>query len=216
MVTKFFLSNTASGLDTNPWSGTNDEELVASLTAGSGLSTGTTDTVASGTQVAVTRDTTGDVAIVWWSNPLSAVVISGTVTLNFWMSESNMSANVGARVSIFRYSGDGLTLLGNLSSSEKGIELPVTTRAAQNWTFTPSSVTLVDGDRLLVVVQGAGVGTMSGGFTFNLGFSGPTGAADGDSWVQFTEAITEFVAPAATSQRPIRQVRQAISRSSIY
>src|SRR6185503_16984976 len=58
------------------------------------------------------------------------------------------------------------------------------------------------GDRIGVIVYGAPIGTTASGFTFSLGYDGATGAADGDSWVQFTETITEQGGAAAADPFP--------------
>jgi hypothetical protein len=132
----------------------------------------------------------------WWYR-VNAVTISGAITKNVWMSESNMSANVGAQVIIDRCDGSG-TFISTVENSEKGTELPATTRAAQNWaTGTVTSTTFADGDYIRVRVYGNdGGGTMATGYTFDLSTGGTTAAADGDSYVTFTETITEYVAVA--------------------
>jgi hypothetical protein len=191
VATKLFLRNTASDIDPG---GAGEEALLAALTAGSGLSTGTTDTIGSATtQITVTRDTASDIEMVWYTNPLSSVAISGAVTFNVWMSENNMSANVQASCIIERVSNTGAFINTLQTTSNIGSELPVTTRAAQNWAVGGVSgpATLNDGDRIRLIVGGLNIGTMAAGFTFNIGFSGATAAADGDSWVQFTETIVE-------------------------
>lgn len=132
----------------------------------------------------------GSTKVSYWTNPLAAVTISGTMTMNLWMDENNMSANVGAQVIVERCDGTG-AFISTILNSEKGIELPVTTPTAQNWTATPTSTTLADGDRIRLRVYGNDVGTMASGFTFELSAGAPTAAALGDSWIQFTETITE-------------------------
>src|SRR3989304_5814482 len=124
----------------------------------------------------------------WLSEPLSAAfTISGTVTLNFWMAESHMAANVGARCVINKV--NSLAQITQILDTSKGTELPVTTRAAQNWTDTPTSTDFAKGDRLLIQVYGTNIGTMNSGHSFNISMRGSAGA-DGDSWVQFNENLT--------------------------
>lgn len=130
----------------------------------------------------------------WWYR-VNAVTIAGAITKNFWMSESNMSANVGAQVIIDRCDGTG-AFISTVQNSEKGTELPVGTRAAQNWnTGTVTSTDFSDGDYIRVRVYGNDVGTMASGHTFNCSSGGPTAAADGDSYVTFTETITAYTPP---------------------
>jgi hypothetical protein len=188
MATKLYLLNTASDLDF-----VGAEDLAVGIGApGAGITTGVADTVAGTAAIRLTRDTTGDVNLAFWTPPLNAVTISAsTVTCNLWMSESNMSANVGARIDVFWYSNDGLTNKGVIGSFSRGVELPVTTRAAQNFTGTATSRSILAGDRIALFWYGAAVGTMAAGHTFNGAWAGSTGGADGDSWVEFTETITE-------------------------
>lgn len=188
MATTFYPTGPLSDIDP-----TAADDKVLSLSRGAGLAASTTNTVAgptAGVQVTVTA---GGTAQEWYSNPLDAVTISGTITLNLWMAENNMSANVGAQVIIERCDGAG-NVISTIVNTEKGTEVPVTTRAAQNWTATPTSTALSAGDRLRVRVLGNDVGTMASGFTFSFGYAGTSAAADGDSFVTFTEAITEQAA----------------------
>lgn len=217
MATKFFLRASVSAINNSELVNPADER-DALLTAGASLATASTGTQlgpvgCDGTlfPVAVSQ------RLVWFSNPLDAVTISGTITVNLWMSENNMSANAGPEIAIARMDNAGLwvaNILGCVpvhnasagSTFEKGTELPVTTRAAQNWTATPASTTLSSGDRLAFVVKGNdGGGTMAATFTFDLGFDGATGGADGDSFVSFTETITESV-PKGAYLSPYRQI----------
>lgn len=189
MATKLYLTNTASDLSTG-----GECLKVGVATKGAGLSTGTTDTITSAASVVqLTRDTTSDVAITWYTAPLNAVlIVAATVTLNYWMAESNMSANVQActLVSVVDAAG-GLVASIIPTTGVPGSELPVTTRAAQNWTPGGSNQNVGQGQRIRIQIYGAPIGTMASGFTFNAGWGGTTDAADGDTWVQVAETVTE-------------------------
>lgn len=187
MATTIYLTNTALGTDMPG----GQEDLLADVEVrGAGLTVATKDT--STFRGTMTRDTTGDVALAWWTQPLEAVTISGTVTFNVWMAENNMSANVDAEVEIFRTNGAGeLVSYENIVTSAKGTEVPVTTRAAQNWTAAPTSRTLSAGDRILISVYAGDTLAQASGFTCTLGFGATSAGVDGDSWIQFTETIVE-------------------------
>ncbi len=200
MATKFYpiLNNVIGGPKPAcaSFSGTMD------LLRGGGLNTETTNTVNGPVGCGGTEVIMGS-GVCHITVPLAAVTISGTITLNLWMAESNMSANAGAEVGIMLLSNSGAfvsNILGCSGAScstaaagttyEFGTELPVTTRAAQNWTATPASTAVSAGQRLgLFVKLNDGGGTMASGFNCTFGFAGPTAAADGDSWIQFTETI---------------------------
>jgi hypothetical protein len=165
------------------------------LTRGAALTVGTTDTVAGPTSgVQVTETVAADEELAWFTPPLSAITISGTVTFNVWMAENNMSANVCARVRVERCDRYGAVISTIVNAQNGTTEIPVTTRSAQNWTATPTSTTLADGDRLKITVWGDDAASnMGSGFTFTLGYNGATGAADGDSYVTFAETLVERV-----------------------
>lgn len=129
-------------------------------------------------------------ALCWMSPPVAAAfTLSGTVTVNLWMSESSMNANVDPRVRVYRCDKDGV-VLATVADGTDGLELPVTTRALVTWTLTPTSTAFAVGERIAVRVFGDDAGTMGLGFTFNLGYDGSTAAADGDSFVQLNENVT--------------------------
>lgn len=214
MATTLYLFRMVSGGGdtTPPGALSTDTDRVLSLTrdtaAQDALGASTVAGPTAGVQIGGQRQS-------WWSNPLNAVTIAGSITVNVWMEESDMSANVGAQCTIEWYDGSGATLKGTVLNTEKGTELPVTTRAAQNWAATPTSSALAAGDRLRVRIWGNDVGTMGSGFTFTLQTGAASGGADGDSYVTFTETITEFV-PAAVRGPSPRTVSQAIQRSAVW
>lgn len=180
----------------------------AGESAGASLATGSAVTVDGPTSgLELSADAAPVAKLEWISDPLSAdFTIDGTITFNVWMAESNMAANAGAQVVIEKIDGatGGLTTIAN---SEKGTELPVTTRAAQNWTLDPSAVACKRGDRLRIrVAANDGGGTMNVGHPFTIGYNGGTGGSDGDSWVQFTEDLTFESLAASGSTYYLREV----------
>lgn len=190
MATRFYLYRTATGDATPPGNLSSDVDLPLLLSrdtetaveAGVNTVAGPT----AGVQIGGTLRS-------WWVR-VNAVTIASAITKNFWMAESNMAANVGAQVIVDRYDGSAV-FVSTVQNSELGTELPVTTRAAQNWaTGTVTSTTFSDGDYIRVRVYGNDVGTMASGHTFNLQTGATSAGVDGDSWIEFTETITEYVA----------------------
>lgn len=134
------------------------------------------------------------------SGPLAAAVtISGTVTFNLWTDESNMNANAGPQVVIDRLDNTG-SIISTVINSESGVESG-TAFAVTNWTGSPTSTSFAKGDRIRIryAANDAG-GTIGAGFSWRVNQNGPTPAADGDTWVEFTETFTlqEETAPAGT------------------
>ena len=128
----------------------------------------------------------------WITLPLEGITISGTITIQFMMRESNLLANVGAQARIFRTNINGV-IISEIANSEKGTELSTTT-AAQAWNATPTTTVLQTTDRIMVRVCGNDAGgNMASGRTFDLSYEGPAGPLGKFSFVQFTENITQII-----------------------
>lgn len=197
MATQLFLAVPSGPDSTPPGSLSTDNDHLLRLTRDAGSATQSANTVngpTAGVQIGATPRS-------WWTNPLAAVTISGTMTMNLWMFENNMSANVGAQVLVERCDGAG-TFISTILNSERGTELVVTTSTAENWTASPTSTTLANGDRIRLRVYGNDVGTMATGFTFTLTAGAASAGIDGDSYIQFTETITEFVNVSGVAPHP--------------
>lgn len=195
MATKLFLTaSTASTVR-----GTNDGagatlgwyDSALSTTRGAGIFSSSRATVA-GPTAGLNVQNAGLGVYEWISEPLAADVTlaaANLVTMNVWMSENNMSANVGAQMIIDILKADR-TLGSSILNSERGVELAVTTRAVNNWTGAPAAVTINRGDRIRVQILGNDVGTMAAAFTFDFSYAGVTAGADGDTWIEFVENMT--------------------------
>ena len=128
----------------------------------------------------------------------------GNVTGNIWASENNMSANV-ASGDCCRCHSRKRHWHQELEHARRRIafchhpwaEVAVTTRAVRNASASIVGATLNRGDRLRVRVMDAGVSTS--GFTWNIGYNGTAAAADGDTYVTFTENFSFESAPGSTS-----------------
>lgn len=191
MATKLFLRDSAS--DVSVGSETKKELL---LTQGSSVvSTDATATAAGPTSGVQCKKST--VLVTWYSNPLDAVTISGNISFNFWGLESAAQANTGLDVLIERCDSAG-NVLSTILRAERGTELG-TSASVQTWGPTaPTSTALNNGDRIKVTVFGNDAGgNMGNGRTFTMNYGAGTGV-NGDSYVNFTETITETVLQALT------------------
>lgn len=207
MATKLYLlggTNEATfGLGTNTADAVGTtrgwDPLALSTSPGGALTGGLRATVA-GATAGLEIWFASPVAIEWYSEPLAAdITISGTVTFNVWAYETNMSANVGMHAIVDRVGPTGT--ITQIVSSEKGTEVAVSASVGSlnNWTASPTSTAMSRGDRIRVRILGNDAGTMASGFSFGVNFAGPTTAADGDTWVQFTEDVTFESDPAGTT-----------------
>lgn len=213
MATTFFLDDSAISATVTNWPSTTKKGLLLTrggVAVSSGLSATTALLSATltngsvveawpGTTYALPASTAGgninsSIVNVWITNPLSAVTVAGSITVNLRALEDNAMANYGVGAEIYRLSSGTLTRIGiNNSTTELG-----TSEAARSFTISPTSTALASGDQLVIVPFFLAVGgAASGGFNSNCFWNGPTSAASGDTFVTFTETITEFVAVAA-------------------
>jgi hypothetical protein len=176
--------------------------VVQSLatTRGAGLVTHTANTVAGPTNgVEIDDGSSNDIE--WISEPLDAdVTISGTITVNLWASENNMSANVAINCIIERLDSQG-AIISTIAQTTRTTELAVTTNAVNNFTVTPTSTNMLKGDRLRIRVYGDdSTANMASGFTFSFGYNGNTASANGDSFVTFNETFGFLTTAASGTQ----------------
>lgn len=191
MATKVFLLDSTSEVTVG-----SETKKVASLIQGSSVvSTDATATVGGPTSGVQLKK--GSVLVTWYSRPLRAVTISGTITFNLWGLESAAQANTGFDVLIERCDQDG-NVLSTIVRSERGTEL-TTSAAVNNWTASPTSTSLNEGDRVKITVFGNDAGgNMGNGRTFTMNYGAGTGV-NGDSYVQFNETISIGVVGTQTS-----------------
>ena len=114
------------------------------------------------------------------------ITIAGTINFNLWGLESSMNANAGFGCIIERLNSQGgrvSTINQSIDNAELG-----TAAAVMTWTATPTSTNMLKGDRIRARVYFDDLGgTMATGFTLTFGYSGQTAAANGDSFITFTE-----------------------------
>ncbi|OGR65738.1 MAG: hypothetical protein A2X31_09895 [Elusimicrobia bacterium GWB2_63_22] len=139
-----------------------------------------------GTQI--TR-TAGGTAMVWYSDPLDEVTISGNVTFNIWSMESSNSANAAITGELLRADASG-TLLSTIATVRTTTtELSKFSLTLYNWVRTPVPTALANGDRLAVRLYVDDASTLSAGFTVTVSLDGPTAGASGDTWVSMVETL---------------------------
>lgn len=199
MATKLFFRDLGDLFAPYPfmWSlGTNSARLTGATVGwqGNPLSTwaGTNTVVSTATTVAGLTNGVevgnGASFLHWISAPLDRdVTISGTVTLNLWAAENNMSANAAINAVIERVDSQG-AIASTIANTARVTELG-TSIAVANFTVTPTSTNMLKGDRIRVRVYADDAGTMAASFTVSFDFNGPSGGADGDSFVSFTETF---------------------------
>lgn len=204
MATRFFLTNTLADVD--PTSNTEYELRLGSAGDAAVSETGTGDTDG-------IRDLIDDASgsIRWISKPLSAVTINNDVLANLRMAEAAMTSNQQAWFDVVRVDNDGVSNPTTIVSGNRGVEMG-TTEAAQNFTATiGAAISISAGQRIRVTVGVLEIGAGAAD-TVTLWFDGPTAGASGDSWIEFTETITEQAAAAGSLLVPRRPFRHLVTR----
>lgn len=189
MTTQLFLRTLASDLNTSG-------ELALWPNRGPFSNTVVTNSAASGTDIQVTF-TAGGTAIAFMSLPMQAVTVSGSVTVNVRGLTNSTLSNTCAGIKIEHCDTNG-NVLGTMVADQNVTGVKYTTSdAAYNASFTPTSASLSNGDRIKVTVLVKNVGTMTSGHTATNSLDGPTSGLAGDSFVTFTETLTS-IAPTTT------------------
>lgn len=193
MATQLFLQPTSPGTELRLQM---SAEAMLLTTRGAGVeASSSTATLTGPVAAGALPVATGGTAHKWYSYEVSTdFVISGTITCNFWGSETNMSANAVIGCTIERIGQFGETI-STIAQGAHTVELAVTTRAANNFNLTPTSTNMVIGDRIRVSLYYDDSSTMASGFNVNASWGGTSAAADGDSYVSFTETFA-FALPA--------------------
>lgn len=164
------------------------------LTRDSGVVTNTVSTTVSGNHLEYGSSPD------WWFIQVNAVTISGTISFNFWGNEDAMTTNAGAACRIARCDSSGTELSDVVANANAGHADSVeygTVSAVNTWTATPTSTTFSAGDWLKVIPHADAVGGAMAVGVATLSYGGTTGAANGDTFVTFTETITAFSGAAA-------------------
>ena len=152
--------------------------------------------------------TAGGSVVTWYSRPVDAVTISGNVTFNLWAYVDNTKANAYITAELLLAAPDGTITGQPIAAVYTGNPKLGTTAALQSWSVTPLLTAVANGQRLAVRLHIGAAGPMRAGYYVYADINGPTVGADGDAWVQTTEALaparpsTGAVAAAETSLTP--------------
>jgi len=157
---------------------------------GTTTDTGVVVTVASGTEIQWTKGQSGGTEIQWISGrvPAGGFTLTSLTAINIWCHEDSMSANIGARIRLFKRSAAGVETELAGGPFNDGTEFTLTTPTQMDWTANPTDEAFAEDDRLLLKVYITNVGTMGNGFLGTLTFNGASGAT-GDSLITLAETV---------------------------
>jgi hypothetical protein len=211
MATTLFPTNAASSQTSNQWASTGVKKVLG-FTRGSGATTATDNTISSLATIPISGGglyqqagagatsssqigsggnlTLIATSLVWITEPLNAVTVAGTITVNSRAFESAAAANYGAHAVVGYIKVSPLRNNVVFGFGGNTTELG-TAEAATSISITPTSTALAAGDMLYVVLGYASAGgTSSSGRTASVVYAGTAGGASGDTFVTFTETIT--------------------------
>jgi hypothetical protein len=209
-TTTIYLTDTASDIDPGG-AGTDTKEAWTSR--GGSDQTAVANTAAGYTASIQWTKTAGGNLVEWYTKRLNAVTLGGVVLVNFRGLESAATANVSPRaeIAICDAAGAVLTTWGaNTVNNELGIA-----SAATIYNIAGDDTVVNDGERLRIrfSLDDMENAPMAAGQTATLGYNG-SGVGPGDTYLVFTESLTEYVtAPPKSIKRNVGRP-QAAQRAS--
>jgi hypothetical protein len=186
--TTIYPTDTASAVST----ASVDREAWTSR--GAGVLTDVTNTATGPTSPIQVTDSAGGTVVDWFTKPLTAFTLSGAVRCNIREMVSDTTANVGICVQIARVAGDGTspTVWG---TSMGDIELGAI-EGARSFLVAGDDLAISDGQRLRIRLliddnSNGNSAVMVSGYTATTYYAS-TGGASGDTWLTFTQTLTEY------------------------
>lgn len=158
-------------------------------------------------------DTNGGTVVDWFTRPLEAFTLAGAIRCNLRAREASIAANAALRCEIAVVDGDG-TNATTWGATTFSTELPGS-EAAQSLLVAGDDMSVDDGQRLRIRVlwDDAPNSQQVSGFNLILFFNGANEGQTGDSWVQLTQSVDEFVV-ADKIPPSLLYPREAIHRAS--
>jgi hypothetical protein len=158
---------------------------------GAGVQTDVTNTVAGWTAPIQYTDTAGGTVVDWFTRPLTAFTLGGAVRCNVRVSGTGQVVH---RVEVAVVAGDGTGPTVWAAGSWAGATSP--SEAARSHLISGTDVAITDGRRLRIrfYIDDPPSNAMGASATQTLYYAGAA-AATGDTWLTFTQALTEYVPP---------------------
>ena len=202
--TTLYLRNSASDIVDQ---GSTINEKALSTSRGAASTTGVVNAVTGPTAGIKMTVTAGGNELEWYSGRIGPVTLSGPALVNLRGLQSNVASNGGLRVELHRVEDDGTGAVwwcgGLLVRS--GFQGSLATSTQAHSAKVMGAPLGFVGHRLRLRVFADESYTqvwqhMAASGTVTLQFDGPTGGAAGDSFITFTETITDYTAPGPVTQ----------------
>jgi hypothetical protein len=187
--TQIYPTNTASDVST----ASVDREAWTSR--GAGVQDDVTNAAAGPSKIQTT-DTAGGTVVDWFTKPLAAMTLSGLVRCNIRALQSGTTVNSTVACEIAVVDNDGTNPVA-WAYANKGDENS-TTQVAKSFVAAGDDQSISAGQRLRIrlfitdCAQGSS-GLMNGGGSATTYYAGTTGGASGDTFLTFTDTLTEDV-----------------------
>lgn len=138
-------------------------------------------------------DSAGGPYVDWYTRQLAAFTLGGAVTVNARALESSASANaaIGCEIAVVNSDGtDPVIWATGCRAAEIG-----TSEAALSFLVSGDDLSVSDTQRLRIrfFIDDLSVGAMATGHTATLFYAGTSGGASGDTFLTFTQTLTEYV-----------------------
>ena len=136
--------------------------------------------------------TRGGTTVEWYTRPLTAFTLGGAVRVNA-RAGSNLAFAKAVRCEIARVDGDGTG--ATAWGVANGPELATSSETAYSFLVAGADLAITDGQRLRIrfYVDDAPNTAMISGDYSNLVFAGRTAAASGDTYLRFTQTLTQYI-----------------------
>lgn len=188
--TQVFPTDTASAVSTAAV----DREAWTSR--GAGVQTDVTTGVTGWTAPIQVTDTAGGTVVDWFTRPLTAFSLGGAVRVNARVSGSG---NSSIRMEIARVAGDGTS--PTVWAAGTYVSPAPSTEAAHRFLVSGDDLAISNGQRLRLrfYFDDRATAPMIAGGTLTLYYAGTTGSASGDTYLTFTQTLTEYSAATPVS-----------------
>jgi hypothetical protein len=140
--------------------------------------------VASGTEKQWQKNAGSSPLVAWITPPLSDGFTLTSVDAQLRALESNVLANCGARMRLFKYSGGSESEIGG-GPFDDGVEFTASA-VTYTWTANVTDTAFAAGDRLVVKFYITNIGTMAEAYTCTMQFNQPSTA----TFITLAETVT--------------------------
>lgn len=206
----FLLSSASSIIDQG---GTIDEKEMWTA-RGDGVTTAVRNTLAGPTAPLLWTTSAGGNTIEWYSRRLNAFTLAGLVRINVWGVQSalGLRAQINAELAVVNDDGSGATVYGSwgmINDSGGGDSQLPTTEAIQTIYLCGPNISVTNGQRLRLRlrIDDSSLLIVSGG-TATISYAGASVGLSGDTWLQLTETVSEFIPPTAPGPSTLRSIRR--------